>query len=243
MKITLMLMILTANFLLAEFPDGNEILDRIDKNILSKSSVTTVQMVIHGKRFSKTMKVKTWTKDGKDSFSEYLYPPSDKGTKILKLGDKLWIYNSSADRIIPISGHMLRQSVMGSDLSYEDFMENQNLRDSYIADVIGEDTIFERDCWILLLDAQTSDIAYTTRKIWVDKNRFIALKEELFGKSSKLLKKTEIPEVFKVQNRWYPKRMVFKDMLKNGKGTEIIIDEIEFDVKIPKAKFSKAALK
>nr|MBC8385500.1 outer membrane lipoprotein-sorting protein [Candidatus Cloacimonadota bacterium] len=94
MKITLMLMILTANFLLAEFPDGNEILDRIDKNILSKSSVTTVQMVIHGKRFSKTMKVKTWTKDGKDSFSEYLYPPSDKGTKILKLGDKLWIYNS-----------------------------------------------------------------------------------------------------------------------------------------------------
>ena len=241
-KIILLIIILITGFLFAEFPDGNEILDKIDKNIFSNSSVTTVQMIIHGKRFSKTMKIKTWTKDGKDSFSEYLYPPSDKGTKMLKLDDKLWIYNRSADRIIPISGHMLRQSVMGSDLSYEDFMENKTLRNAYNAEVIADEIVFERDCWILQMTAVTSDVAYVTRKIWVDKERFIALKEELYGKSGKLLKKTDIPEVFKVQDRWYPKKMIFKDMLKSGKGTELIIDAIEFDVKIPKVKFSKAAL-
>jgi outer membrane lipoprotein-sorting protein len=189
------------------------------------------------------MKVKTWTKDGEDSFSEYLYPPSDKGTKMLKLDEKLWIYNPGADRIIPISGHMLRQSVMGSDLSYEDFMENQTLRESYKAQVIGDEVVFGRQCWILELSAVTDDVAYVTRKIWVDKVRSIALKEELFGKSGKLLKKTEIPEVFRIQNRWYPKKMTFKDMLRKGNGTEIIIDDVQFDVKIPKSKFSKAALK
>lgn len=240
--ITLILLVISITAF-AEFPDGNEILDKIDKNIFSNSSITTVQMIIHGKRFSKTMKVKTWTKDGEDSFSEYLYPPSDKGTKMLKLDEKLWIYNPGADRIIPISGHMLRQSVMGSDLSYEDFMENQTLRESYKAQVIGDEVVFGRQCWILELSAVTDDVAYVTRKIWVDKVRSIALKEELFGKSGKLLKKTEIPEVFRIQNRWYPKKMTFKDMLRKGNGTEIIIDDVQFDVKIPKSKFSKAALK
>jgi hypothetical protein len=37
--------------------------------------------------------------------------------------------------------------------------------------------------------------------------------------------------------------MVFRDVLKKGKGTEFIIDSIEFDVEIPKAVFTKAALR
>ncbi|MCK4695412.1 MAG: outer membrane lipoprotein-sorting protein, partial [Candidatus Cloacimonetes bacterium] len=64
-----------------------------------------------------------------------------------------------------------------------------------------------------------------------------------FGKSGKLLKTTEIKEVFKIGKRWYPKNMVFKDVLKKGNGTEFIIDSIEFDVEIPALIFTKAALR
>jgi len=46
---------------------------------------------------------------------------------MLKLGDELWTYTPETDRIIKISGQMLRQSVMGSDLSYEDMMEDRKL--------------------------------------------------------------------------------------------------------------------
>ncbi|MBW1644041.1 MAG: outer membrane lipoprotein-sorting protein, partial [Deltaproteobacteria bacterium] len=53
----------------------------------------------------------------------------------------------------------------------------------------------------------------------------------------------EITDVFKQDNRWYPKRMVFKDMLSKGKGTEYIVESIDFKVKIPDYKFSKAALR
>lgn len=242
-NIILFLFIIAFTNLFAEFPNGNEILNKIDSNIFSKNQISVIQMTIHGRRFSKKMKVKTWTKNGTDSFSEYLYPPSDRGTKMLKLGNKLWIYNPKADRIIPISGHMLRQSVMGSDLSYEDLMESKKLVDSYVAKVTGESIIDNRSCWELTLTSLKDDVAYKTRKIWVDKKRFIVLKEELYGKSGKLLKKNEVTKVFKTNNRWYPKRMIFKDMLKKGKGTEIIVDSVEFNTKIPMAKFSKAALK
>ena len=36
---------------------------------------------------------------------------------------------------------------------------------------------------------------------------------------------------------------IFKDVLSKGKGTELIVDSIEFDVEIPKHIFSKASLR
>ena len=49
--------------------------------------------------------------------------------------------------------------------------------------------------------------------------------------------------IVKIENRWYPKKIVFKDMLKKGDGTEFIIDEIEFDKEIDAYIFTKASLK
>jgi negative regulator of sigma E activity len=95
----------------------------------------------------------------------------------------------------------------------------------------------------LELTAKKDDISYYSRKIWVDTERLLPLREERFAKSGKLLKKTEILEVFKQDGRWYPKHMIFKDMLSRGKGTEYFIESIDFDVDIPEYKFTKAALR
>jgi negative regulator of sigma E activity len=162
---------------------------------------------------------------------------------MLKLEDKLWIYSPGSDRTIQISGHMLKQSLMGSDLSYEDMMDNVELLEDYDAGVIGSEIVDERDCWIVELQAKTAEVNYQIRKVWVDKVRYIPLKEELYAKSGKLLKKTELSDITKMGNRWYPKKIIFKDMLKKGAGTEFIIDEIEFDKEIPEYLFTKAALR
>ena len=239
----LVLFILITNFLYAEYPDGNEILKQIDENMYAKNMISTSQMIVHGRRGSRTMKLKSWTEGDNRSFSEYLAPPKDAGTKMLKLDDKLWIYNPSADRIIQISGHMLRQSMMGSDISYEDMMEENELTEIYTAITTGEENYNDVSCWKLELTAITDDAAYQTKKVWIDKEKLIPLKEERYGKSGKLLKTTEILEIVKIGKRWYPKRMIFKDVLKKGEGTEFIIDEIQFDVNIPESRFSKAALR
>ncbi|NQV19072.1 MAG: outer membrane lipoprotein-sorting protein [Armatimonadetes bacterium] len=242
-KIFIIILLLIAITLFAEFPDGSELIRKVDNNMYSRNAVSTSRMIVHGRRGSRTMEIKSWAEGEDRSFSEYLSPPRDAGTKMLKLEDKLWIYNPSSDRTIQISGHMLRQSMMGSDLSYEDMMEENELIKIYNAEVSGEEIINERDCWIVLLTAKKEDAAYQTKKVWIDKERYLPLREERFGKSGKLLKTTEINEVFKIGKRWYPKNMIFKDVLKKGKGTEFIIDSIEFDVEIPKAIFTKAALR
>jgi len=101
----------------------------------------------------------------------------------------------------------------------------------------------KRDCWIVELQAKTAQVNYQIRKLWVDKDRFIPLKEELYAKSGKLLKRMELFDIIKIDSRWYPKKIVFKDMLKTGDGTEFIIDDIEFDQQIPEYIFTKASLK
>jgi outer membrane lipoprotein-sorting protein len=93
------------------------------------------------------------------------------------------------------------------------------------------------------LTARTPAVAYHQRKLWVDQEREIPLKEELYAKSGKLLKRMELTDVERIAGRWFPKRLIFKDVLKAGKGTEFIIEEIEFDTAIPPDLFSKAALR
>ena len=243
MKKLIIILLLIPNFILAQAPTGKKILEKIDKNMAAKSTITTSKMIIHGRRQTRTIEAKTWGIGDKKSFTEYLSPAREQGTKMLKLEDKLWIYSPSSDRIIQISGHMLRQSLMGSDLSYEDMMENAKLLEQYDAGVTGSEIIRERNCWIVELQAKTAEVNYQIRKIWVDKNRYIPLKEELYAKSGKLLKKIELFDITKIGNRWYPKKIVFKDMLKKGDGTEFIVDDIEFDKEIPEYIFSKASLR
>ena len=162
---------------------------------------------------------------------------------MLKLENQLWIYSPSTDRIIQIAGHMLRQSVMGSDLSYEDLMEDSRLTERYNAEVTGEETVDGRACWVITLSAFVPEIAYQGMKLWVDRERNIPLREEMYAKSGTLLKRSELSDVELINGRWYPKKIMFKDMLKEGMGTELIIEEIQFNVDIPDYIFSKASLK
>ncbi len=222
---------------------ADEILDRVDKNMSAENRVVESSMTIHGKRNSRTMTSKSYTVGDKKSFTEYLTPAREQGTKMLKLEDKLWIYSPSTDRTIQISGHMLRQSIMGSDFSYEDMMDDRKLKDIYTATIAGEEVIEGRKIFVLELIAKVEDVAYHSRKIWIDALRFVPIKEELFAKSGQLLKRTTLSDIQEIHGRWFPMKMTYKDMLKHGDGTEIQITGIKFNQDIPAYIFTKAALK
>ena len=111
------------------------------------------------------------------------------------------------------------------------------------AKVVGEETIDGRKTWVLELNAKVDDATYDSRKVWVDTERYVPLREEMYAKSGLLLKKTELKDIKKIDGRWYPTKMNYKDMLKDGKGTDFVVLEIEFDANIPEHIFSKASLK
>ncbi len=240
---TILFALVSSLLLINSAPDANEIMRRVDQNMSSRNRIVESQMIIHSRRGSRTVSARSWSEGDDRSLTEYLSPAREAGTKMLKLEDQLWIYSPSSDRIIQISGHMLRQSVMGSDLSYEDMMEDRELTEVYNAVVSGEEMYQGRNCYVLTLTAKVEDVSYYSRKTWIDTERYVPLKEELFAKSGQMLKKTELSEVEKVDGRWFPKKLVYKDMLKDGDGTEFIMTDIQFDQDIPEHIFTKASLK
>jgi outer membrane lipoprotein-sorting protein len=227
----------------ARTQDAVKVLEAVDANMTYKTSISESEMVIHGRRKSRKVVSRSYG-EGKDkNFTEYLAPTREEGTKMLKLEDHLWIYSPSTDRIIQLSGHMLRQSVMGSDLSYEDMMEDRELTDLYNAEITGDEDIDGRKTWVLRLTAKVEDVSYPTRKVRVDQERYVPLREERFAKSGQKLKTTVLSDVRKQGNRWYPMKMSYKDELKAGRRTDFIVKKIEFDQPINEAPFNKAALK
>lgn len=243
-KIITTLLLCTVMVAFAAYPDGDELLKKMDKVMASDTQKLTSKMIINTNRGSRTIETRSYTKGEDYSFTEYLAPAREEGIKMLKIGDNLWIYDPDADRTITISGHMLRQSINGSDLSYEDMMSDETLSDDYKATTKGEEIIFDRACWVVELTALKVGVAYPTRKLWIDKERYLPLLGEYFAKSGKLLKRMEIREVMQTDGRWFPKEMHYQDVLnKKSKGTSFIIESVEFDVEIPKYIFTKAALK
>ena len=243
MRKTLYAALIMAGSLSLAAQDAKQILETVDRNMSARNRVFESEMIIHGRRSSRTIASRSYTVGDKQSFTEYLSPAREKGTKMLKLENKLWIYSPSTDRVIQISGHMLRQSVMGSDLSYEDMMDDRKLTEIYDAVVAGTEEIDGSSTWILELTAIVDDAAYHTQKIWVDQERYVPLRQEMYAKSGTLLKRTSLSDVQKIQGRWFPMSMTYKDMLKDGEGTEFRIGSILFDQEIPDHLFTKASLR
>jgi outer membrane lipoprotein-sorting protein len=242
-KIIITAVLVMAGIRLFGQPTADEIIKLTDRNMSSDNRIFESVMVIHGRRGSREIGSRTWSVGDSQSFTEYLSPAREQGTKMLKLNDQLWIYTPSADRTIQISGHMLRQSVMGSDLSYEDMMEDRKLTDVYSSVLTGSEVVDGRRCWVLDLTARVEDVAYAKRKIWIDSERYVPLKEELYARSGQLLKRSVLSEVTRIDGRWFPCSVVYKDMLRQGDGTEFRITSIKFNQKIPEYIFTKASLK
>ena len=246
MKNGLILFFLYSSFLFTQSDQmsADDIMKAMDQNLNAESRIITSKMVVKGRRSNRTIESKNWVVGTELAFTEYLSPPREAGTKMLKIGEKLYTYSPQTDRVIQISGHMLRQSVMGSDMSYNDMMEDRPIDELYSATIEGSIMLDGRDHWIMILDAKVKGLSYPKRRSWVDKEYLLPKKEELYAKSGKLLKTASLEGIKKIEGRWFPSKFVYKDELKrNSKGTEWIIGNIQFNIKIPNSRFSKALLR
>ena len=246
MKNGMILFFLSYSFLFTQSDQmsADDIMKAMDKNLNANSRIMTSKMVVKGRRNNRTIESKNWVVGTELAFTEYLSPPREAGTKMLKIGEKLYTYSPQTDRVIQISGHMLRQSVMGSDMSYNDMMEDRPMEELYSATIEGLAILDGREHWVMVLNAKVKGLSYPKRRSWVDKEYLLPKKEELYAKSGKLLKTASLEGIKKIDGRWFPSKFVYKDELKrNSKGTEWIIDNIQFNKKIPDSRFSKALLR
>jgi len=227
----------------AEDDRAFRLLVAVDDNMWATTKHIDGRLIIDNGRRVRELAMETWMEGVEKSYSFYKSPPRERGTKMLKLERKLWMYTPQTDRKILIAGHMLRQSMMGSDLSYEDMMEDEKVSEAYVGTIDGEEESEGVKVLTMTLKARKKTKTYQTLKLWVDPVKKIVLKEEAYAKSGKLLKLIEFKEFRQHGQRLFPRQMIFRDMLKEDTKTTYMFDEIEFDVAIPAKYFSQRILK
>jgi outer membrane lipoprotein-sorting protein len=219
-----------------------ELLERVDRNEIYGSIVYDGRMVIdyNGRRFVKTMKA--WARGNSDSFIEFTNR-EDAGTKYLKRDGRLYVYSPDTEEVMLISGHMLKESMMGSDLSYEDTVENETLSARYTpvlseAGTMATPMIDGKECWVLDLTAKSRTESYPRQKLWIEKSSGDLLRYELFALSGAKLKEYTLLRVEVIGGRRFPVEMEIRDLLRKGSKTTMTMSNITLDQPIADSVFT-----
>ena len=218
-----------------------ELLKRIDENEIYTTIEYEGEMIIEygNRRYVKVMKA--WGRGNTDSFIEFTNP-ADKGTKYLRTGGRLYVYSPDNEGVMLISGHMLKESMMGSDMSYEDTLNNETLASRYDPVITGSEIVNGRDSWVLELKAKKKTESYPSRKLWIDKENGDLLRYELYALSGVKLKDYNLLRVEIINGRRFPVEGEMRDLMRKDSRTKFVMKNVVLDKPIADSVFSQRNL-
>ena len=234
--------IVSAQTRLPQNPTAAQLLSWIDNNEIYDTIQYEGEMVIEhqNRRVVKTMNA--WARGNTHSFIEFTNA-DDRGTKYLRRDGRLMVYSPDIEGVMLISGHMLRESLMGSDLSYEDTLDNATLSSRYNPVFLPEETFNGRPVRVLELNASSRTEAYPRRLLRVDMETGDVLQSELFALSGAKLKEFNLVRVEVIGGRRFPVEMEVRDLLRRGSRTVFTMRNAILDRPIADSVFSERNLR
>jgi len=219
------LLVIIAATAFSQTPNPVELLRRVDENEVYTTIQYEGDIIIEyqGRRYVKTMQA--WARGNEFSFIEFTNR-EDYGTRYLKRDGRLYVYSPDTEEVILISGHMLRESMMGSDMSYEDTLDNAPLSSRYTPVLAGSEIINGRDAWVLQLTAINRTESYPTRKLWIDKEYGDLLRYELFALSGVKVKEYTLLEVQVIDGIRFPVRGEMRDLMRRDSRTTFVMRNV-----------------
>ena len=223
-------------------PAAAELLARVDANEVYASITYSGEMVIEyqGKRYVK--KFQAAARGGTDSFIEFTNS-EDRGTKYLKKEGRLYVYSPDTEEVMLISGHLLKESMMGSDLSYEDAVENEKLSARYVPTLAGKEEAGGRMAWVLELAAKKKTESYPKQRLWIDVENGDVLRSEQYALSGAKLKEYLLIKAESIGSRRFPVEVQMRDLLRKGSRTVFRMSDVILDAAVPDSVFSQRNLK
>ena len=216
---------------------AEEIIDRMEANQTHSTSIIEGRMVITDRFGDRTSTYRAYS-EGAERFLVEFTSRNEQGQKVLRRDDSLYLYYPDARETIRLQGAALRDSLLGSDVSYEDMTGGRGLAADYRFTLHGEETINGHPAYKIELEARTTNVAYPKQILWVDREDFVMRKSEQYARSGRLLKTTTIRETMKQNGLMFPSRIHVNDETRRSSGTEMIIESAEIGGDLPSNIFS-----
>ncbi len=233
----LFIMIMITLPLFAYAITGEEIVRQADAAQIFETAESSGEFRITDRFGTKVTTFNSWARGEDESLIEFT-SRAERGQKILRTEDEIYLYYPDAEEIIRMQGSALRQGMLGSDISYEDMTGGKDRASQYAIDLTREETVLGRECWVLTLTAKTRTVPYPKEIVWIDMENYIVLKGEYYTKSGRLLKEMEVLEVDVMDGVDVAVETRISDKMKADSETIMILNELKTNVRIDDDMFS-----
>lgn len=225
----------------AHVQSTEEIIKRLEANQAFDTSRIEARLEVSNRFGTTNNDFTAWSRKGGDALLEINSGP-DAGQKVLRKQDNIYLFYPDADDVIWLKGSALRDSLMGSDFSYEDLTDDRTLLDRFTAELKGESTIDGRAVWLLTLTAKKRTETYAKQDLWVDKEFYVTIKSILYSQAGKALREMRAENIRTISGKNMPFTTIMTDLLKKNTSTTMRIIKAEINIPIAEKYFNREEL-
>ena len=217
--------------------DAETIVERMQENEVHSASKSRGEMITHDRFGTKVTAFVSYSEGSEKSLIEFT-SKQERGQKILRLEDEIYLFYPDAEELIRIQGSALKDSVMGSDVSYEDMTGGKSLLEDYSVGLEGTERVEGSECYVIEMTARSRRVPYYRQRMWVDTELYIARQTYKYSRSGDLLKEIILEDYTRQKGKIIPTRLTVEDSLKSDSRTEFVIEDIEIGIDLDPNLFS-----
>ncbi len=210
---------------------SGEIIDMMDGKMKFGSAYFSAELVNSDKFGKTTLEFDAYQRENGDTLLTVLSGP-DRGQKILRLDDEIYIYYPDADETIRLSSSGLKDSFLGSDFSYEDLTGDDDYDRRYTHTLEGEEEIDGMAAYVLSLTAKKRSETYQKEIIYVDEKSMVPVRMDLFSLSGKLLKTVLYSSYIVEGDTYFPGRIEVINAVRKNSVSVMSVKSLETDIEI-----------
>lgn len=238
-KVFMVVLVLLASLPLltvAADPSADQMLAQANAYVNFPDSATRMHMeVLTDQKVEVEYDMNVMKLDSQRMRIEFLQPASEKGRKVLRVGNKMWMFLPDLGKPIVISA---RQSFLGSSFSNGDMLRTDLVAD-YLPSLLREEELPAGKAWLLELRARSPEVSYDRILMWVEKGSMRPLRQEFFTLSGKRIKTISYSKPSKLSGVEINTVMEVVSDLNPHEQTKMTISALSTNQKLTAALFQK----
>jgi outer membrane lipoprotein-sorting protein len=196
-------------------------------------------MIIATSEFTRSLKMEAWWIGNDKALIVTKSPVMEAGNKTLKIGDEIWGYLRNTETTIKIPPSMMLQSWNGSDYTNDDLVHESNLTKDYYLKIMTTEKIDNADCWkIELTPKPDAPVVWGKVYYWVRQADYIPSLIQYYDEKGNMIRYMIYSGIKNMHGRIMPSKWIMYNVKKKDHSTTIVVDDMNFDIKISDKIFS-----
>lgn len=183
--------------------------------------------------------------DGDKGLTVFDKPLDVKGTAFLSFShivgdDDQWLFLPALKRVKRIASRNKSGPFLGSEFAFEDLSSFEVEKNTYL--YLRDEACGDLDCYVVEMDPVDKYSGYKRLQVWVDQDHYRVHKIDFFDRRDTLLKTLTVEDYKLYKDKYWRADKQKMVNHKNGKSTDIHIQNLRFDTGLTAADFNENKL-